>query len=256
MHGYNRSRKYQDGRLLMWNNSRQDMGYHWVFSGSTLTNLAERGLVPYILLRDYIAAGASISRLDLALDVYNSGLRLEDLELAIERNEQESTSRKFSRVKGIGENEGFTLYIGSRQSTIYARLYDKAQERGETGDWKRLELELKAGRANAIGAKIASEGMRVLTTIIPGLLRGLIDFPTIPLWGEILKAEKQYTPQSQKKETNTMKWLLDQCAPALAREMILGGNTEPMDKFIQAVHDRLFELKSELMDDDAIPGSE
>jgi DNA relaxase NicK len=51
----------------------------------------------------------------------------------------------------LNSDGGSTLYIGSRVSDRFARLYDKGIEQGTTaaGKWWRLELELKGRRSQS-----------------------------------------------------------------------------------------------------------
>lgn len=235
MHGYNRGRKYADGRIMLYHETRQEMGKHWIFSGSTLNELAERGCVPFQLIKAYLAVGGKTTRLDLAVDCFNTGLSLDEMERLIKAGEIDASSRKFNRVNGIGSTPGHTIYVGSRQSEQCARLYDKGAETGKGGDWIRLETELKGERAQYAANMIAREGAKKAADLAVSVLRGLIDFPTYETWNEVLKRDKFMIPKSNKTQTNTKTWLLDTVASTLGRLLAREKNDEFWFKFLDRV---------------------
>lgn len=241
MHGYNRGRRYNDGRIMLYHETREEMGKHWIFSGSTLNELSERGCVPYQLMKVYLGAGGKATRLDLAVDCHNTGLSLDEIEALIKAGKYDASSRKFSRVTGIGDTPGHTIYVGSRQSDQSARLYDKAAETGKGGDWIRLETELKAERAQFAAALIAREGARKTADLAVSVLRGLIDFPDYETWNNVLQRDKFMIPKSNKQQTNTKEWLLNAVASTLGRILA----REPNDDFWFRFLDRVKHFREE-----------
>lgn len=235
MHGYNRGRKYVDGRILMWHETRQEMGRHWIFSGQTLNRLAEAGCVPAVLVKIMTDAGGKCSRIDLAVDCKNSDIDLKEIEKLIDRGEFDATSRKFSRVTGIGGNAGHTIYVGSRQSEHYGRLYDKAAETGTAGKWVRLESELKASKARNVAHQIAQDGQKAVVRLAVGCMRGLIDFKGYKAWNDALTREIQVVRAEPKGKVNTKKWLIDTCAPVLGRMLEQENSDELWFEFLERV---------------------
>ncbi|MGE9658540.1 replication initiation factor domain-containing protein [Snodgrassella alvi] len=102
----------------------------------------------YQFLQDF-APNARITRCDLAHDFiegeYTPDQALKDWESGL------FTSRYTKPVAECvgsdwlsGTNRGKTLYIGSRKSSKYCRIYEKGKEQGdEQSKWVRFELELK-----------------------------------------------------------------------------------------------------------------
>jgi phage replication initiation protein len=102
----------------------------------------------YQFLQDF-APNARITRCDLAHDFiegeYTPEQALKDWESGL------FTSRYTKPVAECvgsdwlsGTNRGKTLYIGSRKSSKYCRIYEKGKEQGdEQSKWVRFELELK-----------------------------------------------------------------------------------------------------------------
>lgn len=250
MHGYNRGRRYNDGRILLFHETRHEMGRHWIFSGSTLNELSERGCVPYQLIKAYIGAGGKATRLDLAVDCWDTGLSLDKIEALIKAGEFDASSRKFSRVNGIGDTPGHTIYVGSRQSEQCARLYDKAAETGKGGDWIRLETELKGERAQFAAAMIAREGARKTSDLAVSVLRGLIDFPGYDTWNEVLNRDKFMIPKSNKQQSNTKEWLLNSVASTLGRLLAKEKNDDFWFRFIDRVKHFREEYENRLQQSD------
>jgi hypothetical protein len=66
---------------------------------------------------------------------------------------------------------GFTIYVGSRQSDKMLRLYDKGAEQGQQPEtWYRLELEIKAGQADANWRRIAKKPGEVAAAYLEQIL--------------------------------------------------------------------------------------
>lgn len=58
-----------------------------------------------------------------------------------------------------GERGGCTIYIGSRESLTFLRVYDKAAQTGDPESWTRIEVECKGDVANNVCAAIAAHGV-------------------------------------------------------------------------------------------------
>lgn len=205
-HGYNVGRKYQDGRLEMWHNTRQEMGLHIQWSGEAVKNAPVDGLQLVAYLE---ATGFSFTRLDLAIDIV--GMKFSPILLTeqIANGDYISRARKFPQW-GDPRNPGYTQYVGKRPSTILLCVYDKAAELGIGSDHTRVELRVYERRAE-----------RAAKTILQGvdfrqLVLGFVRFPKLPQWEEIMGVDAVKIP-NKKKDSATEEWLLKQCAPAIAK---------------------------------------
>lgn len=100
-----------------------------------------------------------VSRLDVAIDYTDEGsfARLSKLLIAYAKKTRLGTSVVGDWIKGIG---GKTLYLGSRSSTSYLRLYEKGKQQGlgSNPHWTRCELEVKPSK---------KEGKEWLSTASP-----------------------------------------------------------------------------------------
>lgn len=101
-----------------------------------------------------LAAAEHCSRVDLAVDVH---LYAEVPSLPRDCyvslfHKPPGNGRPAQRTLILNSNGGSTLYIGSRTSDRFARLYDKGieQKASSAGRWYRLELEVKGNSAHPL----------------------------------------------------------------------------------------------------------
>jgi len=223
-HGYTVGFKYTDGRILMSNPSRPDMGQHIIWSGESLrkTQMPALELVSFML-----SAGASITRIDLAVDCIGYSLMASQATEEIKNGNIETRAQKFP-VWHDPKNPGYTQYIGTKSSEIFVRIYDKAAEMGAKGDYTRVELSLKSKRAHGAARQIVDG------TSFNALIQGYVRFPAWEAWNNAM-ADFAVTIPAEKKESATKKWLLKQCAASLAKCMLEDGDDEFYFKFVDEV---------------------
>jgi len=232
--GYGEATVDDNGTIVQWNVDRPDMGYHFIFSGSALRNIFSKTPIQQpTLLRAAIDAGCSISRLDLAKDITETPIDLPTIYQSLERGEARGTTRKFGRV--TSNDNGYTIYIGSRQSERFIRLYDKAAEQGLANrDWKRLEVETKGMVARSVA--LALTNTNDWSQIFDNVVRGAIWLPKNADWlaffpmGIVTIGLPKET-----KETDREKWIESQVTPAVAKHWI----EHPESKAVQALIDML-----------------
>lgn len=119
---------------------------------------------------------------------------------------------------------GDTFYMGSRQSTAFARCYD---ERGHT----RFELELKGDRARA-AAHVLFDPEAAFGIVAIGLVRDFVDYvdressanrrrcSLLPFWEAFIgsgdRIRLQMDEQPARSMDRTADWIWSQVAPSLA----------------------------------------
>lgn len=214
--GYTTASKSSDGVLCMWHSNFPEMGLHVIFDGSTLRNIfTRRGIHAEAVLQEASRAGASITRLDLAADAENEQIDMVSIWKAIERGDRVGTARKFSQMNGLAG--GHTIYVGSRTSERFIRLYDKAAEMGRPGvDWKRLELETKGMMARA--ATDAIQRGETLSSVFNAFVTDAIDMPKSKHWQAFLVDKSQAMDMVKlQKTSDTEKWIDSQVIAAVAR---------------------------------------
>lgn len=231
---YNAAVRYADGRIELSHTIRKEMGVHVIASGDTLRKMP-------ISAEDYLLAlltkGAIITRIDISLDVKGYDLPVSRARDEIAATRCVTRSREFPFWDDSTGGKGATQYIGKKSSTVFTRIYDKAKEMGIEGiKWTRIETVFQAEKAGK-AAKIACSGVDIRS-----LIRGHVDFPAWSQWNEIMQSPA-IKLKSESKDTNTQRWLLKTCAPALAREIHLSGDDDFYFRFVDSVKTKLEELR-------------
>lgn len=227
--GYKTAYRNQHGVLCQWNDERPEMRVHTQYSGETLTRCQDAGLSPMQIVQCHaIHDDWRLTRIDLAFDLYNSPVDIEGLYKEITKGNIKMSTTKANLLKGA--DGGQTLYIGSRQSDKFIRIYDKAVEQSLPGNWIRIELEIKGETAREIGKRLPLLVGAQLSGIAKELLWNMVQFKDKTY--QHLCSEK--TPIdftiSHKKSDNLKSWLADQVAPAIADYLLKGGDNDIIDQ--------------------------
>lgn len=200
------------------------------------------------LLRD-ISSRGHVTRLDLAVDDIGAHYyTLSDLDNKLSNRLYVSKFRKWKKLVEFGNGSditGYTIYMGSRVSSVMLRVYDKQLEQnkqlGQANQplilypWVRWELELKDDRAqmavntlsqgdsiNAVTVGILSNYLRIISPDASRCERCSID----PVWsafvGDVLKLSLYKAPKPRTID-DTKNWLDRQVASSLAAVVIADG---------------------------------
>lgn len=223
--GYTYGQRDGYGVLLYWNSNDNRMGQHAVFGGTTLRNLLEHKEISSLaLLSAAIDAGMRISRLDLAKDATGQAFDGEAIYQSLKSRAGGGSTRNVSRIEN--NMGGQTIYVGSRTSEKFIRIYDKAAETGDfTKQWWRFELETKGEFARLVASALASgeDASSVLDTTSQKMVGQFSGGPldkftssSVVPWG-LPKIEKH---------TDREKWISDQVISAVARHYIDNPNSE------------------------------
>lgn len=213
-HGYTTARRDGNGVLRMWNSDRPEMGLHIIFGGTALGSLYTCCGVEWgEILVGAKECGGRITRLDLAKDARMEMVNMEKIWNSLEAGSYKGTARKIAQMRGL--NAGHTIYIGSRTSERFIRLYDKAAEQGIPSlDWKRLEIELKGQAARAIASRLCSGA--ALSTCFDMVAHDMMEFNDEPDWDKFFPdGEVEYDLPKREKVTDREKWIRDQVTPAI-----------------------------------------
>lgn len=103
----------------------------------------------------------TVTRADWALDDRKGLLSLERI---LEADEKGAIVTRWQGLTVIqnrqrGQRRGWTVYIGSRSSEAFCRIYDKAAEQGRDGvHWVRFEFETKGAFADALAREVLAHG--------------------------------------------------------------------------------------------------
>ena len=222
-HSYSAGARFEDGRIHLKNEARPEMGEHIIWTGDACDNCPVDIVT---LIKHLIAAKFSFTRIDMAVDAINFKLRPQRATKEL-KNGRCKTRAKLSPTNSDPRDLGYTQYVGRKASEIYLRIYDKAEELGIDADYTRVELVVKGRRANFAARQI------VQSVDYRAMVVAYADFPAWRQWRTVMDADPVKIP-SERKETQTERWLLATCAPALARVVFLADNTGFYEKFTSA----------------------
>lgn len=237
MCGYSERRVFSDGRVVLTNPSRPDMGTHCILSGSTLDEIERRySDTPESLLM-WFADSAKLTRIDTAIDAMRGCLDFDHLEEMLNRGQAITRARAAHRFKAI-RARGDTIYVGAPSSITRLRIYDKAAEQSaEDFEWTRIELQSRAEKAQGAAQALIAAAFAPASWI--GLIRGFCDFPDDVGWSRVMCAPEIKLKSVQRTTDSTRKWLEEQCAPALARYQSVHHDLELEDMFQKAALGKL-----------------
>lgn len=233
--GYEHSAFVLSTGRVGWSKERPENGVHVSLGSQALGLLARqdeavrgdvRGFIRFVLDSD-----VEVRRLDLALDD-RRGLLVADTIIDKVQAGELTTAWRSAHVDRDLMGDGVTIYLGSRRSDAYARVYDKRAERiskgnEDPGPWIRAELELKRERAQLAARMLVRRGVAV----VPAILRGQVEFreptgdsnksrwPVSKWWLRFLGyVERQVLslPQEAKTLERVEKWIKEQVAPSLS----------------------------------------
>lgn len=212
------------GTIALYGQAR--MGIHIIYSGQSLQALALKGIDTERLIENAVRMGAKATRVDIALDMYNTSASMRSFQHALETKRAITASRTWRNMQN--SEGGHTLYIGSRTSERMVRVYDKKAERAReyeeigSDSWIRVEAELKGDRARDFLR--ACENNQLDDVMLSHLIAA-VDFPTISDWKDATVATgKAVEPtMTKRKDTKTRHWLKTIVARTIAREVAQDG---------------------------------
>ena len=144
-HGY-RDRKYFSSISIHYN-GREDMGVWCEMSGQGCRTFETLSRVTWDELFSWITGnGLKITRLDVAFDDHSGVF---DMREVIEDTQDGNYVSRSDYWETVLSSKGSTVMIGSPQSKVVIRIYDKAREKHcpEGTHWNRVELQLRDDRA-------------------------------------------------------------------------------------------------------------
>lgn len=137
-----------DAGVICWNEDYPEFGVMFRASGVNMARLRASGVSDTDVLKALLGLGWGITRLDLAMDLSETGGRPSEL-YKLHKEGKISTVAKdvtvYQKSEKKGKVSGETVYFGSRKTKggRLLRIYDKAAELGLEADLIRVELELK-----------------------------------------------------------------------------------------------------------------
>lgn len=154
-------------------------------------------------------------------------------------------SKKASLVKE--NNDGMTLYIGSRSSSVFLRAYNKGAETGESRYYGaiRYEVEYKGDLAKTIAGRLKHRNSEEWPIAIVGTVHSEFGKRGVPIkQSEGQGREIIYSPDKvQTDHERQLEWLRTQVAPTIARLRDAGRENDVIEALGLLKHDELREYR-------------
>jgi phage replication initiation protein len=198
------------------NHGRPDMGLHFVISGASLRDFAANGRTSRELLRRIVHGGGKVSRLDFAKDAYLEGIDLRRIGSLAVRKYYTGYAQSANVVQG--SEGGYTLYVGSRHSERFIRIYDKSAEQHLATDWIRAEIETKGAVAKAIAGHLSNDVVR--WDDVFGQLMESMFMVNDPTYKALIRNSATEGVPKVEKTPDTEKWIHDQVLPAVTKYLM------------------------------------
>ena len=237
---YTRAYRFKAGGRVDWNPDQPQQKTLLTFTGSDLDAQQLTGVQAVELAGALSAApGATVTRLDLAIDILESGADPQTVHDAYVKGEVKSHVRqvdRFDRYRRGQPRAGVNIQFGSRTGERCLRVYDKSAEQGTADPWTRLELELK--RAQGMRAAEAIQAQPV-SQVAAGLIRELMK-TGVPWFEQALDecAAGSFTAAKPgRKQTNSERWLYETATPAFLAALE-AGDVKTMRALLSYLEDR------------------
>ncbi len=230
----------RNGYVAILHDGNPGMGHHLRLSSQGLRQVEGQYDFPGWprWLRRELQRGAKPTRIDLALDDYQGYLDFPTIVDHLKRRHLTTRYRHWGHSQEHwfepqkDRPEAQSVWIGSRSSSTYLRIYNRAAKLGLSGHLVRFEIECKKSAARRVAQAIANASDdAALGCLAVGVLRNLIDFRTLednaklyraplaPWWAKFCEeAEKVKLGLGRPSRTleKTKKWLDRQAAPSIA----------------------------------------
>lgn len=236
----------EHGARINWSSKRDDMGVHIALNGNALSWFRSKSVDGLQMLKWIKQDHGRVSRIDLAIDMYNTGLQQAEFSKdTLKAYHGKGRTPRITRV--LNDDRSYTVYVGARTSDKFMRIYDKAKERGDfSRDIIRVEIECKGMVAHAIGHEFPTMSYEGCLAMAKTLMRNQADFK-MKAWNDMLKSEHVVLALPTTKERKTLEWLLVSAAPALAKEMQRSNDPQALlDTFLTQVEQTYAQLRAEI----------
>jgi phage replication initiation protein len=158
MHGYRTQYLVAGVRILT--SGTLEMGHHVIISGASFGAFTQ----PLPVLLNFALTKGQITRLDLAYDSVRGLVQMHRIKAHISGASLLTPFRQWRLLQSgqikDGQLTGETLYVGSPQSRLMFRIYDKGLETGAAAAdrWMRIECQLRETHAHNAAADVLLDG--------------------------------------------------------------------------------------------------
>lgn len=239
LYGYRLTLQHRvSGAFYCSNPHTAAMGNMVQFSGSPISAImAENGCSSIQAILSTGCGDWKTTRLDIAIDVFDDPVSMDDVWERIETENYKSKLRVWEREKDSTENGKDIIRGGGKDATRSVKIYNKAAEQKLEIRWTRYEITLMDARAREIWGKVRLlSDDAALLVFAKEVLATVVDFPEWTEWQSAfgVTSVHEWTP-IPRTEPDQWRWLLRQVAPAFLKANAEDGDWSLLDKFVEAV---------------------
>lgn len=217
--GYDRALKLEIGRVD-WHTARASQKRLWTFTGTDLDKLDKRDFGQQELISKLAKVQhKNVTRLDFAADVRGAGASPSDVEREWMNHKVITRARSMTPIEARdrkGKGKGKTVYVGSRVSPLFLRVYDKGAEQKTREDWCRVELEAKAPVADKIVGEMARLGINAAGC---GAIKRFAQVPAVDWYTDLLSGAGVVDLEVKRKLTDWERWVMDVALPNVVKAL-------------------------------------
>lgn len=239
LYGYKTALRAVDSGVVHLSNAHDSrMGNCVQAGGAALLALETIHELPsWRVLQDAGLREARATRIDIAIDLFDENLTGSKIVFQLDSGLANTRFRTWQEVKGGGGDNGYTLYLGSRESAVQIRIYDKGAEQGLSLNWWRYEMVFNGVKAEDAWRTIRDlPDAPSLLPVAKAMMHSLIDFPKWSAWqgalGSTAGAEWTEIPR---KDSDKWAWLMTQVAPTFTKQWGIDGDWRLLDAFVSAL---------------------
>lgn len=213
--GYRKALRTHTGILVMYDGSTESMGTHYQYSGTALQTHFSLWGDYSLILAWHSDRHHKCTRIDLAIDVLDAPGWLDTIAAHLEAGKYSGSARTITTVKSV-TGPGQTIYVGSRQSELFVRIYDKAAQTGAQGDWTRIEVECKGDRARAVLGALTSGAVASIGELAQSVIQHVVKLDC-QQWQDVFTQPFIKLAPPDIKGHDTEAWILGVVATALIK---------------------------------------
>ena len=291
--GYKSLHKLTDYCVKIYSDGQPGMGVHVEITGSAVAHVLEAHHIYHHLhknpfngdlvsdwsdelandslrsLLKMVEENGHMTRIDLALDDHEPHFTPDSLRGYIAKGQMVSKFRNFRReesasIARANEKKGDTLYLGSRSSDTFLRVYDKQLEQNQkhpeqeiVDPWIRWEFQIMKARADFFAYQII-DGVEVgdlFYDVLNNYVR-LIELDNqnvsrcsiLPEWRAFLKHCNKlslYCPPAPRTYFDKKNWVEQQVMPTLAGILLIDGYdfiSSNLDQALNRMKDTMWDI--------------
>lgn len=177
----------------------------------------------------------NLTRIDYAFDLYNVDFNVRDELKRVADGGLFHTRSKVSLFDSY--DEGATVYVGSKKSDSFVRIYDKGSEQGSPEmNWMRIEIQLRRRQAKQfLHDAIAGE----LSKVARGYLIRKFGIADADWWAEFIKSDEVIQPSPLgRPQSAYMNWLWTTVLPSVVKKSRDISYSKEIAAFVDELYDR------------------